>query len=204
MPDSMARKAPRLFNTRPMKMPPVRRGNPAATASASAICGTSLGFTKLAASMRRAPASSIRPMNSNFCEVVNSTDSFWSPSRGPTSIISTSDIINSATSILYIDNITSFQPIAATTGCRNDKGVAGHHLDLADMPQPQDLPVHSQNPILAQGARPAALQAERRVASAVAQYRGGHRFQETNPADSTVPAAPTSGAAGTQPDLIGL
>ena len=54
-------------------------------ASASAICGTRRGFTKLATSMRRIPASTARRMNSSFTAVGTEAASFCRPSRGPTS-----------------------------------------------------------------------------------------------------------------------
>ena len=53
------------------------------------ICGTSFGLTKLAASSRRRPAAVRRSQSSARTEGSRIVASFWSPSRGPTSQIST-------------------------------------------------------------------------------------------------------------------
>ena len=63
-------------------------GSPAITASASAICGTRLGFTKLATSTRRTPASTSRRISSSLVGVASTSGSLCKPSRGPTSTIS--------------------------------------------------------------------------------------------------------------------
>jgi len=59
------------------------------TASASAICGTRRGLTKLATSMRRAPMPISRSTSAILSVVVTRVDSFCKPSRGDTSTIST-------------------------------------------------------------------------------------------------------------------
>jgi hypothetical protein len=64
-----------------------RRGSAFRIASASAICGTRRGLTKLATSIRRIPASTARRMNSIFTSVGTDAASFCRPSRGPTSTI---------------------------------------------------------------------------------------------------------------------
>ena len=89
-PAASARSSPRPLSTSPTRVtssrstsagnPPPR--TPATTASASAICGTSLGCTKLATSIRRTPAARARRTNSTFTSVGSSTDSFCRPSRG--------------------------------------------------------------------------------------------------------------------------
>ena len=55
------------------------------TASPSAILGTALGLTKLAASMRVWPAATNLSMSSTFCAVLRSAGSACKPSRGATS-----------------------------------------------------------------------------------------------------------------------
>ena len=55
------------------------------TSSAPAICGTSVGLTKLAASMRFNPAAASRSHRPARVDGSSVFASFWSPSRGPTS-----------------------------------------------------------------------------------------------------------------------
>ena len=57
------------------------------TSSASAICGTRLGLTKLATSIRRTPASISRVMRPSLSAVGTTSGSFCKPSRAPTSTI---------------------------------------------------------------------------------------------------------------------
>ena len=64
---------------------PDPRGSAAITASASAICGTRFGLTKLVTSMRRMPAATSRLISSTFAAVGSSVPSLCKPSRGPTS-----------------------------------------------------------------------------------------------------------------------
>ena len=59
------------------------------TASASAICGTRLGFTKLTVSTRRRPARTARPISSTLSPVPSMVGSDCRPSRGETSTICT-------------------------------------------------------------------------------------------------------------------
>ena len=59
------------------------------SASASAICGTRLGFTKLVASSRLTPASTRRLISSTLVAVDTIAASLCRPSRGATSTIST-------------------------------------------------------------------------------------------------------------------
>ena len=88
-PAACARSKPLRLSTSPMKRASRASGASAAsTASASAICGTRLGFTKLATSMRRSPAATRRRMNSTLVAVGSTCDSLCRPSRGPTSTIS--------------------------------------------------------------------------------------------------------------------
>ena len=60
-------------------------GSAAKTSSAPAICGTSFGWTKLAASIRLRPAAAIRVHSSARTAGSRITLSFCRPSRGPTS-----------------------------------------------------------------------------------------------------------------------
>src|SRR5918997_1112608 len=62
------------------------------TASASAMAGTSRGWANDTASTRRAPAATSRPISSTLASVDRISASFWSPSRGLTSTITTSGI----------------------------------------------------------------------------------------------------------------
>ncbi len=88
-PAAWARSKPLRLSTRPMKRGAgVNCASEASTASASAICGTRFGLTKLATSMRCRPAPSRRRMNSTLVAVGNTCDSLCRPSRGPTSTIS--------------------------------------------------------------------------------------------------------------------
>src|SRR5258708_78194 len=59
----------------------------AMTSSAPAMAGTSLGWTKLAASMRGRPVADRRSPNSAPTAGARMVFSFCSPSRGPTSVI---------------------------------------------------------------------------------------------------------------------
>ena len=89
-PAATARSNPRRLSTRPMKCVPAGGApSPCSTASASAICGTFSGWTKLATSMRRRPAFMARRMNSILAAVANTPGSLCRPSRGPTSTMST-------------------------------------------------------------------------------------------------------------------
>src|SRR3954447_20571542 len=89
MPAAAARSNPRRLSTRPMYVTSSRAGSAASTASASAICGTRFGFTKLQTSMRRTPASTAREISSTFVSVSTTASSDCSPSRGATSTTST-------------------------------------------------------------------------------------------------------------------
>src|SRR5581483_9595215 len=62
---------------------------PRSTSSASASCGTHLGFTKLVASTTGSPAAARRSMSSILVCAGTIAASFCSPSRGPTSTIVT-------------------------------------------------------------------------------------------------------------------
>src|SRR5262245_26682963 len=77
--------------------------------SASAICGTRRGLTKLATSMRRTPASRARRMNSTFTAVGTLAASFCRPSRGPTSTISMLRL-RAITGIVYAKGRGDFSP----------------------------------------------------------------------------------------------
>jgi hypothetical protein len=69
---------------------------PASTSALSAICGTHLGLTKLATSIRRNPARESMSISATFSAVGIARASFCSPSRGPTSKISTAPAHRSA------------------------------------------------------------------------------------------------------------
>src|SRR5688500_20382010 len=60
------------------------------SSSASASWGMAFGETKLVASISRNPASATSSMKRSFASVEIGADSFWSPSRGPTSYTRTS------------------------------------------------------------------------------------------------------------------
>ena len=88
IPAAIARSSPRSFSTSPIH-DTWPRGNRSATASASAICGTSRGCTKLVASIRLAPAATSPAISFSFAGVDSTASSFCSPSRGATSTMST-------------------------------------------------------------------------------------------------------------------
>src|SRR5262249_42301819 len=67
---------------------PAGRGSRAISSSASAICGTRLGLTKLVASIRRAPAAISRSIKPSFISVETVSRSLCNPSRGDTSTMS--------------------------------------------------------------------------------------------------------------------
>ena len=85
-----ARSSPRRFMTSPAYLTPSCRGSAVISSSASAICGTRAGFTKLVTSMRRAPARTALSTSSTLSSVARIVFSFCSPSRGETSRISIS------------------------------------------------------------------------------------------------------------------
>ena len=85
MPALAARSYPLRLSTRPMYVTPSWGSRAATTASASAICGTLAGFTKLATSMRRIPAATALAISSTLMAVASTSGSDWSPSRGATS-----------------------------------------------------------------------------------------------------------------------
>src|SRR5690349_18926483 len=87
-PAASARSKPLRFSTSATYCTPARCGSACMTASASAICGTRLGCTKLATSMRRTPAAHSRSINSTLRAVGSTAGSLCKPSRGPTSTIS--------------------------------------------------------------------------------------------------------------------
>src|SRR5690349_1273903 len=66
-----------------------RRAIPLSTASASAICGTALGWTKLVTSMRPRPVAASASTNAIFVSVGTNVGSDCSPSRGLTSVTRT-------------------------------------------------------------------------------------------------------------------
>src|SRR5690606_1860595 len=70
-----------------MRLRPSVRGRAVMTSSAPAIWGTYLGWTKLTASMRPAPAASSRRVSSARTPGSSTVFSFCRPSRGPTSTI---------------------------------------------------------------------------------------------------------------------
>src|SRR5258707_4764599 len=96
------------------------------------------------------------------------------------------------------------RPISTATRRSDDEDIAGPHLDLREVQKPLYPPVHPLDPVLADCAGLAAVQAKRAVATPVAQDGSSHRFQEAHPPDPTVAAPPTSGASGACPNLIGL
>ena len=85
----MARSMPRSFRTKPMEAALASGLRLSMTASASAIWGTRLGFTKLQDSIRLRPAAAPASMRRTFSAVLNATDSFCSPSRAETSTMVT-------------------------------------------------------------------------------------------------------------------
>ena len=86
---AMAFRAPTAFGTRATYVTPSRRGIAANTSAASRIWGIAFGLTNDPASIRLKPASPSRAISSTFCGVSMYRSSFWSPSRGPTSVIVT-------------------------------------------------------------------------------------------------------------------
>ena len=70
------------------------------SSSASAICGTRLGFTKLAASSRRTPAPISRSINSALVAVDTVAGSLCRPSRAATSTICTPALVAPASAPL--------------------------------------------------------------------------------------------------------
>src|SRR6478736_9467106 len=72
---------------------------PAITSAASAICGTHLGDTKLAASILRSPQSARRSISATLSAVGIMRFSFCSPSRGPTSKTQTPVALNTASGL---------------------------------------------------------------------------------------------------------
>ena len=98
MPAARARSKPRSFITRPIWRTPLPRGSRATRSSASAICGTRFGLTKLVTSSRRTPAATARAISSSLVSVDTSARSFWMPSRADTSMISTASAMSAPVS----------------------------------------------------------------------------------------------------------
>ena len=71
------------------------------TSSAPAICGTRAGCTKLTASIRRSPAAASASMYATRAATSSTASSFCSPSRGPTSTISSALIPSIMSCTLY-------------------------------------------------------------------------------------------------------
>src|SRR6266849_3826699 len=86
-PAASARSSPFSFGTRTGYRTPGRRLRARSSSSASASCGTALGFTNDVASITVCPASARRVMSSSFVSVGSMRDSACSPSRGLTSTI---------------------------------------------------------------------------------------------------------------------
>ena len=93
-PAARARSSPRSLRTSPIHET-APRGSRAATASASASCGTRFGLTKLTASIRRTPLATRESISQSLSSVDSTVCSFCSPSRGATSTISTLPVMTS-------------------------------------------------------------------------------------------------------------
>ena len=88
-PQAIALSKPRSFGTRAEYRIPFARSIPAKTSAASANCGTHFGLTKLEVSISGNPASERASTRRILSATGTMAASFWSPSRGPTSVTST-------------------------------------------------------------------------------------------------------------------
>ena len=84
---------------------PRSRGTEAMTSSASAIAGTALGLTKEVASSLLTPAAARRVISSTLVSVPSRVASFWSPSRGETSMISAVSVTGAPVRWLLADTV---------------------------------------------------------------------------------------------------
>ena len=86
---SSARSSPRSFGISTDRDTPSGTSIPASTSAASASCGITSARTKLVTSRRGIPVRASRSISRIFSAVGITSGSFWNPSRGPTSRIST-------------------------------------------------------------------------------------------------------------------
>ena len=82
---SSSRSSPFPLGTSARYWTPGRTGSRSTSSAESASAGIHFGETKLVASMRVRPASTSAASSASLPSVGTTRDSFWSPSRGPTS-----------------------------------------------------------------------------------------------------------------------
>jgi hypothetical protein len=86
-----ARSRPRSFGTSTLRATPSGTSMASSTSAASASCGMTSARTKLVTSMRVTPVRERRSMSATLSAVATVSGSFWKPSRGPTSRMSTEE-----------------------------------------------------------------------------------------------------------------
>src|SRR5271165_4558114 len=95
-----------------------------------------------------------------------------------------------------------FSAVPAAAGGGDDEYVARPHLGLPDGPQHLDAAVRPLDAVLAGKPGRAPRHAEGAQYASVAQDGGRHGFEESDPPDSSVAAAPAPRAAGACANLV--